>query len=144
MSFHHRCQVRGTLNPPSDLNLNRNSYIESLGSVHRWSDTLSTLHKDWMEWAWGQCFSRLGVSPTEHPVILSEPPLFSRAKAEQCAQFIFESFEAPAMFLESSPSCALYDATNDPHASYVFKLSPALINLYVAASCVIADKKAAG
>ena len=56
---------------------------------------------DWddMERVWAYGFDRLGVDPTQHPVILTEPPLNPKANREQMIQIMFERFKVPAAYV---------------------------------------------
>ena len=57
---------------------------------------------DWdcAEALWDYTFkSQLHISPTEHPVLLSEPIYNTKARREKTVELFFERFQSPAMFL---------------------------------------------
>lgn len=48
------------------------------------------------------------MAPEEHPVVISECPLNPAANREKLIQILFETFNAPAVFLECTAALALY------------------------------------
>ncbi len=48
------------------------------------------------------------VRPSDHPVLLVEPPHASRAQRERAAQFFLETLRVPALAILPSPPLALY------------------------------------
>ncbi|KAI3668993.1 hypothetical protein L6452_40211 [Arctium lappa] len=69
--------------------------------------------KNWdgMEKIWLHTFDdELHVDPSEHPVLLSEPPLNPPADRETMAQLMFETFNIPAMYIALQPELSMYAA----------------------------------
>ena len=57
---------------------------------------------DWeaMEKIWHHSYyNELRVSPDEHPVLMSEPPLNPRQNREKMAEILFEKFNVPSFYL---------------------------------------------
>lgn len=68
------------------------------------------LVKDWDEMTkvWTETFSLLGTFPKKHPVLLTEPTENSRSNREKMAQIIFETYQAPALFISLPAVLSLY------------------------------------
>lgn len=57
--------------------------------------------RDWpgLEAMWQHAFERLQVDPTEHQVLLTEPPLGPRSNRERMAEIMLETFGASGTFI---------------------------------------------
>ncbi|KAD3640346.1 hypothetical protein E3N88_29569 [Mikania micrantha] len=70
------------------------------GIITNWDD---------MEKLWHHTlYHELGVAPEEHPVLLTETPLNSKADMEKTAQIMFETFNVPAMDFAISAVFSMY------------------------------------
>lgn len=67
---------------------------------------------DWndMERVWSYIYSKdqLSTFSEEHPVLLTEAPLNPRRNREKSAEFFFETFNVPALFLSMQAVLSLY------------------------------------
>ncbi|MHA1270951.1 MAG: actin, cytoplasmic 2 [Candidatus Helarchaeota archaeon] len=66
---------------------------------------------DWgaMEKIWYYTFfTDLRVDPSEHPIMLTEPPLNPRSNREKMAEIMFETFNVPALYISMQAVLSLY------------------------------------
>ena len=76
------------------------SYVTQRGVVTNWED---------MELILEHAFhNELRVTPSEHPVLLTEPPLNPKANKEKMMQTLFETFKCPATYFALPGVLAVY------------------------------------
>ena len=70
------------------------------GIVTNWED---------MEMIWSHVFyNELRIEPSEHPILLTEPPLNPKANRERMAGIVFNSFNAPSFQIAIQATLSLY------------------------------------
>ncbi|KAK2195285.1 bifunctional Actin family/ATPase [Babesia duncani] len=52
--------------------------------------------------------NELKITPEEHPLLLSEPPLNPKLHRERCCQMFFETFNVPALYMAPTAILSLY------------------------------------
>jgi actin-related protein len=78
------------------------TYPVEHGIVTNWDD---------MELIWHHALhDELGVSPEDHPLLLTERPPGPKADREKVTQCMFETFNVPALYIASQSVLALYAA----------------------------------
>jgi centractin len=89
------------IGPECDKNkgLLKLSYPMQHGSVDNWED---------MEQIWGYIFKEMKVSPSQHPILLSEPIENPMKNREKAAELFFENMSVPAMYFQTQPILSLY------------------------------------
>ncbi|KAM6108924.1 LOW QUALITY PROTEIN: actin-related protein T2 [Pterocles gutturalis] len=63
---------------------------------------------DNMEKIWGYLYTELRMKPSERPALLTETPLNPLSHQGKLAKMMFESFQAPALFVTLQAQAALY------------------------------------
>ena len=84
-----------------------------LGALHLDHPVQHGVVCDWddLEKIWDHTFlHELCVDPMEHPVMLTEAPLTSKADREKAVQIMFESFAVPGMYVQMQAVLSLYAA----------------------------------
>lgn len=71
------------------------------GIVEDWSD---------MEMIWAFAVNTLGVNPEDHAVLLTESCLSPRIQREKTAEYFFDIFNSPAIFVAHQSILALYSS----------------------------------
>ncbi|KAJ1443186.1 Actin family [Sesbania bispinosa] len=70
------------------------------GYVSNWDDVENILEHTF--------YNELGVSPKEHPILLSDAPLNPRANRETMTEMMFEAFNTPTLCICTSAILSLY------------------------------------
>jgi len=70
------------------------------GIVTNWDDVEKIWHHTF--------YNELRVAPEEHPVLLAVPPIQPREHTERAVQTLFETFDAPAVYVECAQVLELY------------------------------------
>ena len=83
----------------------RLKYPTERGIIHNWDD---------MECLWRYMFSDLlRITPEEHSLLITEPPLNPKSNREKITQIMFETFDFPFLYLAVTPLLALYASGRD-------------------------------
>jgi actin-related protein len=61
-----------------------------------------------MEHIYRYIFDQLKVNPKEHPVLLTEAPLNPIQNRRKLAEMMFETFNVPSLFFQSTSVLSLY------------------------------------
>jgi actin, other eukaryote len=69
------------------------------GVIQRWDDMLMV---------WNHALSELRVDSSDHPLLVTDSSRSSRADRERLAQIMFETFDAPALFIANQSLLSLY------------------------------------
>lgn len=72
------------------------------GIVTNWDDFEKILHHTF--------YNELHIAPEEYPILITEDPLNPKANREKVTQILFETFNAPAMYLGIDAVLALHGA----------------------------------
>eukprot|EP01094_Clydonella_sp_ATCC50884_P029806 TRINITY_DN948_c0_g1_i2.p1 TRINITY_DN948_c0_g1~~TRINITY_DN948_c0_g1_i2.p1 ORF type:complete len:420 (-),score=149.14 TRINITY_DN948_c0_g1_i2:45-1160(-) len=67
-------------------------------------------HWEYMEAIWDLTFEKLDVDPSDHPMLLTEPPLNPLKNRERMTEIMFETYKAPALYVAIQAVLALYAA----------------------------------
>jgi len=71
----------------------------SHGIVQSWTD---------IEKLWGSVYKNLNVVQEQHPVLLTEAPLNPRKNRAKSAEIFFETFNVPALYVQTTSILSLY------------------------------------
>jgi len=66
--------------------------------------------KDWdaMQEIWEYCFSQLGIKPSEHKFLVTEPPRNPNANREKITEIFMEKYRARGVYVACTGTLALY------------------------------------
>eukprot|EP00755_Sulcionema_specki_P021173 Sspe_Gene.1320::Locus_446_Transcript_1_8_Confidence_0.250_Length_893::g.1320::m.1320/K05692/ACTB_G1; actin beta/gamma 1 len=104
MKVRHR-RARGTCTPTSCCPGGRPRTGNNMEKI--WHQR-SFNELDNMEKIWHHTFNELRVSPEDHPIFLTEPPMNPKASREKMTQIMFETFNSPAMYIGIQAVLSLY------------------------------------
>lgn len=91
---------RSTTHGGSALAINQSSATQSHGATVTDWDAMHSL--------WQHVYSELACTSDAHPVLLTEAPLCDRRHRAKAAELFFESFQAPALYMQTQAILALY------------------------------------